>query len=275
MEQEPWGGLLQTAAVAAGEDASCPGRRRREGRAWRKMATFPLLREEVRRALRQNNRAAKKNEALWCEADAQFQLSNEDPEVSAVKRAFGQRKARRYLNEKLLRDMAGPLTVEDMHKQYTPAPFGVPRTTPLTRLFTDDESGAAVREAMLALAESEENAGAESKEKGARARKHGWANVSRRGKAAIKTAAGAGTLSHIEQQFVEALRTQTERGEAAVSVPSSYHRLLWYAIAEYYGVEPPRKEPPDRLRVCAHDKDAVLVRKPLGVELARIQQAAV
>ena len=44
-------------------------------------------------------------------------------ELQALERV-GQRRQRRYLNDKLLRDMAGPLSAADMSALFKPAPFG-------------------------------------------------------------------------------------------------------------------------------------------------------
>jgi hypothetical protein len=44
-------------------------------------------------------------------------------EIQAIQRV-GQRRRRQWLNEKLLRDLAGPMTVSDMASQFNPAPFG-------------------------------------------------------------------------------------------------------------------------------------------------------
>lgn len=44
-------------------------------------------------------------------------------ELRAIERA-GLRRRRRWLNDKVLRDIAGPMTAQDMHDQFHPVPFG-------------------------------------------------------------------------------------------------------------------------------------------------------
>lgn len=48
----------------------------------------------------------------------------ESSELRALE-MVGVRRRRRWLNDKILRDLAGPLTAQDMHDQFNPAPFGV------------------------------------------------------------------------------------------------------------------------------------------------------
>lgn len=56
------------------------------------------------------------------------QSEAEAAELYALSRV-GQRKQRRWLNDKLLRDMAGALTAADMASLFKPVPFGQPRTS--------------------------------------------------------------------------------------------------------------------------------------------------
>lgn len=44
-------------------------------------------------------------------------------EIRALE-AVGVRRRRRWLNDRILREMTGPLTLEDMEKQFKPVPFG-------------------------------------------------------------------------------------------------------------------------------------------------------
>lgn len=47
---------------------------------------------------------------------------------------LGKRAFRRYLNEKLLRELAGPLDAEQMAMLYAPPPFGEVQATVLARI---------------------------------------------------------------------------------------------------------------------------------------------
>ncbi|XRB04259.1 hypothetical protein NFJ02_20g42100 [Pycnococcus provasolii] len=112
--------------------------------------SFPFLRSEIRRSVRAQRRKERMQSAQP-HAD-RFNVCESDPEVTSIRRAFGARKARRYLNELLLRDMedASSWTVDDMNASFNPVPFGEPRRYPLTQIFEDEKNGAAVRDAFLA-----------------------------------------------------------------------------------------------------------------------------
>ena len=102
--------------------------------------SFPFLRSEIRRSVRAQRRKERMQSAQP-HAD-RFNVCESDPEVTSIRRAFGARKARRYLNELLLRDMedASSWTVDDMNASFNPVPFGEPRRYPLTQIFEDEKT---------------------------------------------------------------------------------------------------------------------------------------
>ena len=204
--------------------------------------SFPFLRSEIRRSVRAQRRKERMQSAQP-HAD-RFNVCESDPEVTSIRRAFGARKARRYLNELLLRDMedASSWTVDDMNASFNPVPFGEPRRYPLTQIFEDEKNGAAVRDAFLAQG-AECDVGQQQQQQQqqhmSRRRQHsaggGWTNVSRRGRDALKEAVKEGKeqLRSIEDEILSAVKLGG--AELVSKVPSSYQRLLWYSLSQYYG----------------------------------------
>jgi hypothetical protein len=84
-----------------------------------------------RRQQRQSGTAASGRDALWQQLERQRQqqglTQQHDPELAALERA-GRARARRMLNDRILRDLADAdqLTPDDMRALFSPAPFGGP-----------------------------------------------------------------------------------------------------------------------------------------------------
>lgn len=63
----------------------------------------------------------------------------EATELAALEKV-GMRRRRRFLNDKLLRDLAGPMSAGDMASLFAPAPFGVVRESALSTIMQQQGS---------------------------------------------------------------------------------------------------------------------------------------
>ena len=162
----------------------------------------------------------------------------EGPEAE---RTMGRRKRRRWANERLLREMAGPLTAEEMASQFAPVPFGTPRPTSalesavrgggllLERVLRPDEEG----ERLLAAARA-------GPRRPAPQPGGGWGAVKWKNREALATAPTA-LVRQLEEGLFSALASRGR--EPVLDVEEAYQRLLLYGIAQFHGIAVERREP--------------------------------
>ncbi|KAG1662014.1 hypothetical protein FOA52_009503 [Chlamydomonas sp. UWO 241] len=184
--------------------------------------------------------------------------------------AVGARRRRRWLNEKHLRDLAGPLTAADMNSLFTPVPFGVVRDSPLTQIREDPDAaavwdsfrnidpekearvlqkweeynieqararrrgGAADADADGASTPESRIGGGGGRSRGqdsARAALEAWARVSRSSRAALRKANVHSVLA-LETQVLEQLEASSGSGRATLSLDDAFGRLLVHGLAQ-------------------------------------------
>jgi hypothetical protein len=196
--------------------------------------------------------------------ESQQRTPAELAELAALQRV-GQRRRRRWLNEKLLRDMSGPLSAKDMEACFKPAPFGdtgrvsafaeaaAPEHAALIDLFRgpiDSDKQARVllkweqhvRELRLEVS-GRRSAAAEAKmddaaaEDGASAAATAaWARINSRARAALKKAPAA-LVEEIEAE-VAAFGVAAAPGDEAElgCCDDGFTRLLGHGLASFYGL---------------------------------------
>ena len=164
----------------------------------------------------------------------------EGPEAE---RTMGRRKRRRWANERLLREMAGPLSAEDMASQFAPVPFGTPR--PTSALESAVRGGGLLLERVLRPDEEEERLLAAARagpspRRPAPPAGGGWGAVKRKNREALATAPTA-LVRQLEEGLFSALASRGR--EPVLDVEEAYQRLLLYGIAQFHGIAVERREP--------------------------------
>jgi len=175
----------------------------------------------------------------------------DDPELEAASR-LGGRRFRRWANDRILRDLAGKLTAEDMQGLFSPVPFGnPPKKSAMQR--AAEPHVYAVWESFISIDMDKQNRVLQKwEEHVALQRKQGtsmarvpleiqalnaWAGVSRKARNALRKAP-FNTVENLEALIlsqVQASSTSSADG-AELRLPSSFHRLLAHGIAEYHGL---------------------------------------
>ena len=185
----------------------------------------------------------------------------ERAELTALDRV-GQRRQRRYLNDKLLRDMAPALTAKDMESLFKPAPFGetghvspftqaaLPENAGLWELFRSVDSdrqdrvlakfeehirelksGASGAGTNIAGVNAEATAEAALQQAAMLAMK-GWAGISPRGRRALRRAP-RGAVHEVESMLMSTLYGGP--GETVVlALEDAFQRLIVHAIAQFH-----------------------------------------
>jgi hypothetical protein len=179
----------------------------------------------------------------------------ETAEMAALEKV-GQRRQRRWLNEKLLRDMAPPLTAKDMESLFKPAPFGdtgyvsaftlaaAPEHAPLWDLFRSVDSDKQNR-VLLKWEEHVKELRAEvnnNKEGGlkqadsavvaATVALQGWAAVGPRGRKALRRAP-RGCIEEIEAPILRLVENPVET-EISLELEGGFQRLLAHSVAKFH-----------------------------------------
>lgn len=185
----------------------------------------------------------------------------EQAEAQALARV-GQRRRRRWLNDKLLRDMAGTLTARDMEALFKPVPFG---ETGHVSLFTKATSAEYIQvwdlfrsvdmdKETRVLKKWEQHVrelqqGPEAIENDALHALAAWSSVSSKARNAMKRANPAG-VERIECQLLQLLVKERKNKEemeiggidrevdevVVVELEDGFGRLIAHGLAEFYGL---------------------------------------
>ena len=178
-------------------------------------------------------------------------------ELIAVSKV-GQRRQRRWMNDKLLRDMAPALTAKDMESLFKPAPFGEtgyisaftlaadPEYAPLWELFRSVDADKQDRVLLKWAAHVEElRASVEVKPRvdanlmGATVALQGWAAIAPRGRKALRRAS-RGCVQELEAPMLRLLDgvSSAEEGERGVTIETEdcFGRLLVHSLAHFHGL---------------------------------------
>ena len=191
--------------------------------------------------------------ALPIHTPARAPTDAELAEVAALQRV-GQRRQRRWLNDRLLRDMAPALTAKDMESLFKPAPFGdtghvsaftlaaAPEHAALWDLFRSVDADKQAR--VLAkwaehVQELQDSAQADSGEgsaaaAAAEAAVKGWAAVGPRARKALRRAPH-GCVHELETEVAQFMDSSDD-GELVLRLEDGFQRLLAHGLAEFYGL---------------------------------------
>lgn len=189
----------------------------------------------------------------------------ERAELAALEKV-GQRRQRRYLNDKLLRDMAPTLTANDMESLFKPVPFGEnqvsvftmvgdPTVAPLWDLFRNVDADKQDRVLIKWEKHIQELKGVKMEKRCsendvadeiARAAR-GWSAVGPQGRRALKHASRS-KVEALEQRLMEKFyddynnssnssSTNQETEELVLTMESSFERLVTHSLAAFYSLQ--------------------------------------
>lgn len=212
--------LQESAYVRAHDDERCGPRRKKTGR-----------------RLAPNSQSS---EAAEGASSAQFELRGQS--------APGKRKARRWMNDRLLRELAGPLDAVDIGALYAPPPWGMKTEMTVLERVTGvyvgghggvDPEAAAAWEPFRnnvdmdlqeqALRESHRRAAGQE-----RAAMASWHMVERRARDALRRSAGWPLVQQLEEELLEF--QGGEELELLLPIEVPYHRLLLHGLCQFHGL---------------------------------------
>lgn len=161
--------------------------------------------------------------------------------------SLGRARRQRAVNDRVLRDLAGPLTLDGIASLFAPVPFGEVRPSPLARVAADEAPGvAAVWDRFRAVDPDRQDAALAAWEASmkkdtprnrgtgpaaaAAAALHAWARVAPAARAALKRM-GADRVADLEAP----LRGQADATvDVALPGDTPYARLLARGVASFY-----------------------------------------
>jgi len=171
-------------------------------------------------------------------------LADMDPAELEAAGKLGARRFRRWANDRILRDLAGKLTAEDMQGLFSPVPFGnapvksalqlasEPRAYAIWESFVsiDMDRQARVLEKWEAHIREERRLGRLPSRVPPEVKAlQAWGKVSRKARHGLRQA----SLAAVEALEAEVLAAK-EEGEVGLCLSSSFQRLLVHGIAEYH-----------------------------------------
>ena len=153
--------------------------------------------------------------------------SGVDDDLSAASH-LSRRRRRRFLNDCLLRELAGPLLASDIAALYAPVPFGVARATVLAQLASKRDLADAFLELRVDAGAPETTYAREEPVAAA------WARVGRRGRAELRR--GVASSLYTVQALEAALRDFLASDEELRRLSGDgYARLLTHALCAWSG----------------------------------------
>lgn len=211
------------------------------------------LRVERERASKRKDASVRaKDEQLAAVAIQRLHASSEH-EAAELKliAAAGVRRRRRWFNDKVLRDMAGPLSAADMEAQFKPAPFGFTDfVSPLTQaqrpehaaLWENFRNIDAERESRV-LQKWTEHQREQRRAVVARRRPatpaevalKQWARVGKKARAALKRANPSSVLQ-LELQVLDFIEATRHGEQLVLPMEDGFARLLVHGLAEFYSL---------------------------------------
>ncbi|MEW5304319.1 MAG: hypothetical protein WDW36_006937 [Sanguina aurantia] len=177
---------------------------------------------------------------------------NELAEIRAMEKA-GVRRRRRYLNDKVLRDMAGPMRMADMMAQFNPVPFGETHHMSALTLAAQPENASVwesfrsidpdkqerVLQKWEAHVAEQQAASSSSKAKvpspcaDAASALKCWARVSKKARTALRKA-NIHSVVQLESQVMDLLILGDGTQSLQLPMEDAFGRLLVHGIAEYH-----------------------------------------
>ena len=190
-------------------------------------------------------------------------------ELAEVAR-LGHRRRRRWANDRLLRELGGPMTVSEMQAQFMPPPFGAPPAptafesmlaaqargewTGFHRVDMDKEA-AFLAKIFAAEAEARRERARGSRDAATRA----WSRTSARARAALRSAARRSPerLERLEATLLEFADefAGADAGELVLPLADGFARLLAHGLCEFHGL-------PAHSRVAPGGAKELVVRPP-------------
>lgn len=170
----------------------------------------------------------------------------EQVELQALDKV-GARRRRRWLNDKLLRDMAGPLTAMDMESLFKPVPFGftgyesaltqacAPQNAAVWSHFININPDKEKRVLQKWEAHIQEmSSHADRSDLPTYRALQSWSRVPRKLRSALKSA-GPHPVAELEAQLLQMLDAEGEVSEVHLEL-GPFERLLGHGIAEFHGL---------------------------------------
>ncbi|GFR39686.1 hypothetical protein Agub_g160 [Astrephomene gubernaculifera] len=215
--------------------------------------THYLAQEREREQLRRRKAELRGKDLQFAQLLRQRGASTSEMELAELKamEAAGVRRRRRWLNDKTLRDLAGPLSAADMEAQFKPAPFGgghVP--SPLAQALTpahaalwdnfrsiDPEKEARVLQKWAAH-QRESAPPRQRQQRGptqAALALQRWAGVGRRARAALKRANPASVMQ-MELQMLDFFEQAAPGAQLLLPLEDPFARLLAHGLADFHGL---------------------------------------
>eukprot|EP00775_Hariotina_reticulata_P013313 gene13313-13442_t len=164
---------------------------------------------DARTRLRKKNTRSKDD--MWLQLQRNKKIaSNGDElqEIGAIEKA-GQRRRRRWLNDKVLRDMAGPMSAADMQSQFTPVPFG---SYPPPSAF------------VVAMAPEHQPLW-----------EH-FRNIDMDKQSKVLQQANVQSILELEMQILQLIDQEDHDAELVLQLPDSFARLLTHGLAQYHSL---------------------------------------
>lgn len=171
------------------------------------------------------------------------------PDLSELRalETVGARRRRRWLNDRILRDICGPMSLDDMQRQFQPVPFGWRGPTPLEILAQPQNAG--VWEGFRAISYDRQEQVLQRWEQHVKERQQGgaevavspaaqalqqWATISRKAKAALRKA-NIHTVIALEAQLLDFMESPPPSSSLSLGL-DAWGRLLMHGLATYHGL---------------------------------------
>eukprot|EP00877_Chromochloris_zofingiensis_P002422 jgi/Chrzof1/12180/Cz06g24060.t1 len=210
---------------------------------------------------RHSKRRNRGKDELWAQLQQSKKTGQTEQDIAELKslEKVGHRRRRRWLNDKLLRDMAGPMTANDMEAQFKPVPFGqdappsmfaeamAPEHAALWDHFRNidlDKEAKVLQKWSAHNQELQQHASSSTATQPSLAAEaiRCWRGVGRAARAALKRA-NVHSVLELEMQMVELMERakvthpQVNAGEELLlSIPDSFGRLIVHGLAEFHGL---------------------------------------
>ncbi|GIL91148.1 hypothetical protein Vretimale_9585 [Volvox reticuliferus] len=205
--------------------------------------------EREREQLRRRKAELRGKDAQFVQLIRQRTTTLSDLEIAELKAMenAGVRRRRRWLNDKTLRDLAGPLSAADMEAQFKPAPFGVAVLSPLAQALApanaalwenfrsiDPEKEARVLQKWAAHQRESAPLRQRPMTQAALALQR-WAAVSKKARAALKRA-NPSSVMQLEVQILDFFQQAGHSDQLLIPLDDAFTRLLVHGLAEFYGL---------------------------------------
>ncbi|GLC37916.1 hypothetical protein PLESTB_001502800 [Pleodorina starrii] len=211
--------------------------------------THYLAQEREREQLRRRKAELRGKDLQFAQLLRQRTSTMSDLELAELKAMenAGVRRRRRWLNDKTLRDLAGPLSAADMESQFKPAPFGMAVPSPLAQAMSpanaalwdnfrniDPEKEARVLQKWAAHQRESAPLRQRPLSQAALALQR-WAAVGKKARAALKRA-NPSSVMQLEMQILDFFEQAGPTEQLLMPLEDGFARLLVHGLSEFYGL---------------------------------------